>query len=514
MPLSQCATDTFGTVPCWWLAAASCALGVAWALTAQLAVNLAVCRMLAKRADGAASGVGAMAQQLSELAAYSIMLATSGYFVTRSPCFLERGGPGCWPAAIGGVYRLSEGNLITYAVQLAAYSSMIVSERLLAVIVGDSVRPGVDTCLHHALTLALLFGSIGQFSAIGSLVPLTHDASTVPLKLARILQLATWTRGSQIAFATFALCFLLARLLAFPYLVLQPSYLHGVALHAAGDATAAPVAILTSLLGLLGVLNCVWFYKILRLLLTGGRKSGTSGKAPAQPPPAEMIAAPPPVTTLEVHRARHAWWNVSALLLVNGSNLAWACARASGGDAATGRMWHEACVVLMVVYQAIESAIDVRWPHVTANVRAALTHHVITAAGVLYLRQLAAACARPERHLDGSLHELILAGELQNLPRMLCRVTTRGTRSHTICTRLSDAMLLLRLAWWPLIVPRGYYGMWREGEPLHAMLAGAPLVVGHYVVYAQQLRLFARDLQKLLGAAQTALGLARRPKEE
>ena len=125
----------------------------------------------------------------------------------------------------------------------------------------------------------------------------------------------------------------------------------------------------------------------------------------------------------------------------------------------------------------------------------------ITAAGVLYLRQLAATCARPERHLDGALHELILVGELQNLPRLLCRVTTRGTRTHSLFARLSDAMLLLRLAWWPLIVPRGYLSMWREGETMHTMLAGGPLVVGHYVVHAQQLRLFARDVQRLLDSA-------------
>lgn len=263
----ECSTVTFGAVPCWSVFAVSVSIGVTWALTFQLLANLALCR--ARRGK---EGVGVLAQQLSEFVAYTTMLTTSVVFVTRTPCFAERGGPSCWPSVIGGVCGLDMEHLVVYMVQIAAYSSMIVTERLLAVLVGDSARPGVDTVIHHALTMALLFGSIGPWSPIGALVPLTHDASTVPLKLARVLQAAGCKRASQAAFTTFALFFLAARLLAFPYLCLRPGWAHAIALHATGSPEAAPVAALSTGLSLLLVINLVWFYKIVGMVCRGPTK--------------------------------------------------------------------------------------------------------------------------------------------------------------------------------------------------------------------------------------------------
>lgn len=206
-----------------------------------------------------------------------------------------------------------------------------------------------------------------------------------------------------------------------------------------------------------------------------------------------MAAATLSPATLETHRVRHTYWNITALLLINGFNLLWLHSIWLGTNSSS--RWDLATDLAMVGYQVLESVIDVSFPHVTSSLRAALTHHAVTAGGMIYMRCLAASCAQP-LVIDLIKHEIVLVGECQNVPRMMLRVMRRGSLSHAVVSSASDAMLILRLLWWPLIVPKGLWALWLVGQPA-VFCAALPLVLGHFVVYAQQLKLFQRDVERL-----------------
>ena len=212
--------------------------------------------------------------------------------------------------------------------------------------------------------------------------------------------------------------------------------------------------------------------------------------------------------TLERHRFWHTIWNVSALVVINGSNLIWlyklSCGRSS-------HFWDFMCDLSMVGYQVLESAVDVTWPHLTSSLPAALTHHAVTAFFMLFMRLVAREVVRQPELVDFSRHELVLAGELQNLPRMLTRILTRGGTAHTLTSHVSDVLLVLRLLWWPLIPLRWVV---KSGglTPVEMAVCVLPFI-GHFVVYSQQLRLFRRDLVRLRDMSARMLGLSKAAKE-
>jgi len=213
--------------------------------------------------------------------------------------------------------------------------------------------------------------------------------------------------------------------------------------------------------------------------------------------------------TLERHRFWHTVWNVSALILINGSNLVWLYKLAHGHRDAD--VWDLVCDASMVGYQVLETAVDVTWPHLTSSLPAAITHHLITGGGMLFMRLVARNVVRQPELIDFSKHELVLAGELQNLPRMLTRILSRGTMTHTLTSHVSDVLLVLRLLWWPLIPFRWIMGVIASNangvtgvEILTALLP----IIGHFVVYAQQIKLFRRDVERLVGATKRVLGVS------
>jgi len=206
--------------------------------------------------------------------------------------------------------------------------------------------------------------------------------------------------------------------------------------------------------------------------------------------------------TLEKHRYWHTVWNLSALIVINGCNFLWLHRTIFRGV----NYWSDLlCDVAMAAYQLCETAVDIRWPHVTSSLRAAITHHLVTMSGILYLRLVAQTmCVRPVL-VDCIKHELVLFGECQNMPRMAMRIMKRGTPQYTAISHLSDVLLLIRLIWWPIIPIRNYYLVWQGGESLTVLLMCLPLVVGHYTVYAQQWRLFRKDVQRIATSVRGAL---------
>ena len=245
--------------------------------------------------------------------------------------------------------------------------------------------------------------------------------------------------------------------------------------------------------------------------------------------------------TLEIHRYWHTVWNLSALILINGCNFLWLHRTLTRGV----NYWSDLlCDVAMATYQLCETAVDIRratfldlprtwapasrtrpfshvrrWPHVTSSLRAAITHHLVTMSGILYLRLIAQTmCVRPFL-VDCIKHELVLFGECQNMPRMAMRIMTRGTLQYTLMSHLSDLLLLVRCAarehgarwvlagenrpygvsdptqlatgastcaapcalhhrllWWPIIPIRNYYLVWGGGESLTVLVMALKLL--------------------------------------
>ena len=69
----------------------------------------------------------------------------------------------------------------------------------------------------------------------------------------------------------FALAFLGARLLAYPYLALAPAAAHAHALTSGAAPGALATSALAFLLGVLYALDCFWFVKIVGVLVRGGK---------------------------------------------------------------------------------------------------------------------------------------------------------------------------------------------------------------------------------------------------
>ena len=89
--MQQCAcTELIGTVPCWQLIALAGGLGVAWAFTLQLVLNLTLFRTIANAALSKTSSSvedrAKLIQQLSELSTYAWMLGLGLAYAPHTPC--------------------------------------------------------------------------------------------------------------------------------------------------------------------------------------------------------------------------------------------------------------------------------------------------------------------------------------------------------------------------------------------------------------------------------------------
>ena len=133
-----------GTVPCWQLVALAGAIGVVWACTLQLLLNLTLFRAVAAAVTGKPSSsveVAKLIQQFSEFSTYGSMLGVGLAYVPFTPCFADAAA--CWEE-IGPVTRVLPALLVVYLLQLSAYVQMLITERLLrrATPFPDRAAPG------------------------------------------------------------------------------------------------------------------------------------------------------------------------------------------------------------------------------------------------------------------------------------------------------------------------------------------------------------------------------------
>ncbi|KAL1525588.1 hypothetical protein AB1Y20_020442 [Prymnesium parvum] len=266
-----------GRVDCWRLVALGGLAGVAWAAL-QALLNLTLFHAAAKLALGGGAARGdcvKLVQQLSELSTYAVMFGVGLVLVPHTPCFSDA--TACWEE-VRPVTTLRPELLLVYLVQLGGYCQMLLSERVLRWTLGGTEPLKLDVIVHHAITLILLGGSLGSgpYTPIGALVTLTHDTSTIFLKLARVLQLSGATRMAVPAFGLFALSFFAARLVGFAYLALYRSYVY-VRSHGPFGFSTNPLHAAQSLLVVLVVLyllDCFWFLKIVQTILNRPKQKG------------------------------------------------------------------------------------------------------------------------------------------------------------------------------------------------------------------------------------------------
>jgi len=250
-----------------------------WAFTLQLLLNLTLFRAIAAAVTGKPSSsvdVAKLIQQFSEFSTYGSMLGVGLAYVPFTPCFADAAA--CWEE-VQPVTRVLPALLVVYLLQLSAYVQMLVTERLLRFALGATEPMKADTLIHHGITILLIAGSLaaGPYTPNGALVMLTHDVSTVFLKLARSLQLSGAKRAAVPAFAVFALAFLCSRVIAFGYLGIYRSYVyvrsHGPFGFSTNPLHAAQVLLL--LLFLLYALDCFWFVKIVQTIVSKPKQKPT-----------------------------------------------------------------------------------------------------------------------------------------------------------------------------------------------------------------------------------------------
>jgi hypothetical protein len=178
-----------GTLNCFNIFTIAALIGVVWAVTLQLFLNIVCFRALASVAirvgGGQSKELPRVVQQLSELSTYVTMLCVGATFIPSSPCITDSMGAACWMAHLEPI-PVPHGLLIVYLVQISSYVQMIVSERLLARFFGSTVPPGLADIIHHTITLALLGGSLGPYVTMGALVTICREHPVSNLLQARL----------------------------------------------------------------------------------------------------------------------------------------------------------------------------------------------------------------------------------------------------------------------------------------------------------------------------------------
>jgi hypothetical protein len=211
-------------------------------------------------ADALSTPLAPLAVHLSEGLTYALFVASAWSVVPFTDCF---GTPSqCFADQTSSVVR---GDVaVLYSLQIAGYLHMLWVRAAAPVVYGPE-SPGltIDTVLHHAVTLLLLAGSWAyRFTAIGCIVVLLHDPSSVLLKATRIAERAECHTVKTASFAGFAALFFLLRLCGMPWLVGRPTYQFSPHIPAQ--------RVLAVLLCALYALNVVWFTKIADIVLRMG----------------------------------------------------------------------------------------------------------------------------------------------------------------------------------------------------------------------------------------------------
>eukprot|EP00798_Chlamydomonas_sp_ICE-L_P027127 gene27127-2356_t len=133
-----------------------------------------------------------------------------------------------------------------------------------------STDPCLEMMVHHALTLTLICLGYGTnllrygtmwMALFDSSNPFLHGAKILNTIKADSLKTATW-----VVYLIFTLVFLVARILASPYSILRPAFTQSF------DILPLWVSLaFITLMVLLYILQCFWFYKIVLIGIRGGK---------------------------------------------------------------------------------------------------------------------------------------------------------------------------------------------------------------------------------------------------
>ena len=83
----------------------------------------------------------------------------------------------------------------------------------------------VEQIIHHLATIFLIvFSYVSNFVRIGSLVMAIHDISDILLEAAKCFNYAGYMETSSVAFALFAIIFIVTRIILFPYVILHTTW--------------------------------------------------------------------------------------------------------------------------------------------------------------------------------------------------------------------------------------------------------------------------------------------------
>lgn len=156
-----------------------------------------------------------------------------------------------------------------YIVQMGYYIHMIVT-------VFTDVRRSdfIEYVIHHFVTLFLVVFSysLGHFR-IGILILLCHDINDVLLELAKLFRYVNLQTMGLISFALFAIVWLLARLIYFPFVLIRSVIFEGCALVSTNLGCCPYYFPFILLLLALLILHIYWFYLILKIIVKALRES-------------------------------------------------------------------------------------------------------------------------------------------------------------------------------------------------------------------------------------------------
>ncbi|XP_030580065.1 ceramide synthase 2 [Archocentrus centrarchus] len=120
-----------------------------------------------------------------------------------------------------------------------------------------------EQIIHHLATLVLLsFSWCANYIRIGTLVMLIHDASDVLLESAKLFNYAKWEKTCQTLFVSFAIVFMVTRLIIFPFWLIHCTWVYPVLYYPAFFGYYFFNTVLVVLL----CLHIFWAYLILRMI--------------------------------------------------------------------------------------------------------------------------------------------------------------------------------------------------------------------------------------------------------
>ncbi|XP_002989967.2 ASC1-like protein 3 [Selaginella moellendorffii] len=242
-----------------------------WLLDALVYQRLAACFIYPRKVKDRKKKLLKATESMWKLTYYTASEAFALYATAREPWFASS--HGYWERWPGHTMKHELKLLYTFQGGFYVYS-------VAALLVWETRRKDFSVMMtHHVITIVLIAGSFitGCFRA-GSLVLALHDASDVLLESAKLLKYSGSDVGASIAFALFALSWLLLRLIYFPFWIIWSTSYHCMEfLDFRNVKTVKIYYVFNTMLMSLLVLHVYWWVLICRMVLRQLQNNGTVG---------------------------------------------------------------------------------------------------------------------------------------------------------------------------------------------------------------------------------------------